>query len=167
MKAGRVFENIANQLSRVLGGMAIFFVMAMMVLTVADVLMRAIFNNPIPGTIELCQYFIVVGGFLGLAWCAVKGAHVKVDMLVNRLRPRAQLWFEIGNYVLALTVAPLVTWRLFAQGIFALDEGVSSPTLEVPAYPFYIIASIGFGLFSTIVIISLVKAIYKVVHHES
>jgi TRAP-type transport system small permease protein len=167
LKTGNVFEIVATQSSRILGILAIVFIMAIMVLTVADVLMRAIFNSPISGSIELCQYFIVVGGFLGLAWCTVKGAHVRVDMLVNRLRPRAQLWFEIGNYILALAVAPLVTWRLFAQGIFAFHEGVSSATLEIPAYPFYVISAIGYGLFSVIVIISLVKAINKVGQHES
>ena len=100
---------------------------------------------------------------VGLAWCAVKGGHVKVDMLVNRFSSRAQLLFEFGNYLIALIIAPLVTWRLFAQGIFAFHEGVSSTTLEIPAYPFYFISSIGYGLFTVIIVISMVKNIHKVV----
>ena len=133
--------------------------MAIMVLTVSDVLLRFLFNRPIPGSVELCQYFIVVGGFLGLAWCAIKGGHVKVGMIIDRLSPRSQSVVDCVNYLIALTVVPLAAWRLFAQARIVQLERMTSANLEIPAYPFYLLAGLGFTLLTLVILVFLVTSI--------
>ena len=55
---------LLDQVSRGLGILAIAALLSIMLLTVADVFMRYVLNNPIVGSVELCEYLIVVAGFL-------------------------------------------------------------------------------------------------------
>jgi TRAP-type transport system small permease protein len=160
-KLAKTCELVIDTLSKWLGILATAFVMSIMVLTVIDVLLRSIFNHPIIGSVELCEYFIVMGGFLGVAWCATKGGHVKVGMIIDRLSPRAQCIADVVNYVLAIIVIPLVSWRLFVQAGNVMAEDITSSNLEIPAFPFYYLASIGFGLLSLVVLVQLIKAIAR------
>jgi TRAP-type C4-dicarboxylate transport system permease small subunit len=153
---------IINQASRLAGAIATIFIMAIMVLTVSDVLLRFFLNRPIPGSVELCEYFIVVGGFLGLAWCALKGGHVKVGMIIDRLSPRSQSVADCINYLIALSVVPLAAWRLFVQARIVQLERMTSANLEIPAYPFYLLASLGFALLTLVILVFLFQSIVNV-----
>lgn len=66
-------NKVLDQVSRVASITGIIFLLAIVVLTTADVFLRYVLNKPILGSVELTQYFIIVAGFLGLAWCAVRG----------------------------------------------------------------------------------------------
>lgn len=150
-----------NQASRGAGILAIAFLMAMLVLTVADVFLRYFFNAPIPGSVELTKYFMVGAGFLGLAWCALKGGHIKVDLLINRLPPRYQVTIDSINLLLALTVVPLVAWQGFTQAKYALLEKTTSRFLAIPDYPFYIVVGLGFVLLFLVMVYLVIGLIKK------
>jgi len=137
--------------------------MAIMVLTVADVILRSVFNRPISGSVELCELFIVVGGFLGVAWCCQKGGHVKVDILVSRWSPRWQAIADSVNNILAIFIIPLISWQLIVHGLELKIEGNVTDTLHIPLYPFYIIAGLGFALLSFEILLQLVKSLYKTI----
>lgn len=57
-------------LSRLLNYIGMGAVVVIMLLTVADVLMRSLFNKPITGTEELTEYLMVAVVYFGLALCA-------------------------------------------------------------------------------------------------
>ena len=163
-KLAKACESVIDRISQWLGILATIFVMSIMVLTVIDVFLRAVFNHPIVGSVELCEYFIVMGGFLGAAWCAVKGGHVKVGMIVDRLSPRSQCIADIANYVLGIIVIPLVSWRLFVQANNVRIEDITSANLEIPAFPFYYLASFGFAILSLVLFVLLIKSIVRLLN---
>ena len=152
-----------NQVSRAAGIIAIVFLLTMMVFTVVDVLLRALFNAPISGSIELVEFCMVVAGFLGLAWCAVKRGHIKVEFVVNRLPPRAQVAVDTLTLVLALSVVPLVAWQAFVRAKEAFLDKSFSDYLEIPDFPFYIVFGLGFTLLVLVMLTLLAELIGKVV----
>ena len=160
-KAARSVERIIAQTSRIAGIISIVFLVAMMLLTVTDVFLRYFFNKPVLGSMEMTEHLMLAAGFLGIAWCAVKRAHVKVDLVVERFSPRGQAITDSISYLLALTVAPLVAWQNFAQAGYAKAEHVSSDLLEIPAYPFYVIVGFTFTLLSLVLLVLLVETIVK------
>ena len=165
-KLGLTSWRIVTWASRIAGVIATVAVMSIMVVTVTDVLLRFIFNRPIPGSVELCQYFIVVGGFLGLAWCAIKGAHVRVDMISALLSPRLLKVSDIINYLIALSIVPLLGWRLLVQARFVQLQRTASSNLEIPAYPFYITAGVGYCLLGLVIIFLLIISILSIIKDE-
>src|ERR1700752_2847211 len=60
-------------------------IVALMVYTVADVVLRYIFNRPFSGSIEVTEFAMSAIVFLGIAWCGWVGGHVAVDILERPL----------------------------------------------------------------------------------
>lgn len=166
-RLGHICTTIIYGASRIAGVVATVFVMAIMVLTVSDVLLRFFLNRPIPGSVELCQYFIVAGGFMGLAWCAMKGGHVKVDMIVDLLSPRLKSVADCINFMIALSVVPLAAWQLFVHARVVQIERITSDNLEIPAYPFYALAGLGFGILGLVMIVFFVQSILSIIKEET
>jgi TRAP-type mannitol/chloroaromatic compound transport system permease small subunit len=93
-------ESILN----LLAGIVIF---ALVVLAVYNVLGRKIFNAPVPGYVDWTEQFMATFAFLGLAYCQREGGHIRMDIVVGRLRGR-MLWvaeFLSVIFMLLLTTA--------------------------------------------------------------
>lgn len=162
-KVAHSLDAVLGYTSRVLNIIGVTSLVAMMLLTVSDVFLRYFFAQPIKGSVELTEYFMAVVGFCGLAWCAVKVGHARVDLLIARFSPRTQAVFDSVTYFLALTVAPLVAWRGIAASNYAREVGKYSVMLEIPAYPFYLALGIGFLVLSLVLVAHMVRSIVKVV----
>lgn len=162
-KPANIAVTIINKASQIASIVAVVFLVAMMVLTVADVFLRFFFHTPIQGTVELIQYFMVVAGFLGVAWCAIQGGHLKVDVFVKRLPPRVQAIIDLITLVMAMTVVPLVAWWGFSQAGYEYTVKTVSDITEIPTYPFYIVIGLGYALLFLVLVKILVEIISKVI----
>jgi len=154
---------ILDKASLVAGVAGIVFMVAMMLLTVADVFLRFAFNSPVLGSVEITEYLMVGTGFLGIAWCAVKRGHVGVDLIVSRFPPRVQAVIDSITCLFSLGVVPLVAWQAIIQAGYAKAENVQSDLLDIPAYPFYLIVGIAYILLSLVLINTLVQFVTKAV----
>lgn len=155
-------ETAINLLSKILNFVGVGFLVAMMMLTVADVFMRYAFNKPILGSIEITEFIMTIVSFSGLAWCALKSEHACVTLIVHRFSNRTQAVFNAIAFVLCLSVVPLVAWQGFAAANYARKTGKISFLLEIPAYPFYIILGAGFTILTLVIMLLFVKSIIEV-----
>ena len=136
----------------------------LMSITVIDVLIRTFFNETILGIVELTEMMMPVIGFLGIAWCALQGGHVAVDILVSSLSEGKQKIFDIFNYLLAAGVTFLIGWHTLQQVFFIKQLNVVTDSLDMPKYPFMLIAAIGFFLMTLAVLFLLTKTLKRRVH---
>jgi len=135
----------------------------MMMLTVVDVVLRYVFSRPIQGSMELTEYLMVCVGTLGLAWCALQGAHIKVDLIVNRFPQRFQKVIDSFNYLLLIGVAGIIASQTFMRANTVRELGVASAMLEVPQYPFVLVTSFSYLLLFLASIMLLVHAISSLI----
>ena len=133
----------------------------MMLLTVAEVFLRYVFNRPIIGCTEYIEYLMVFVGFLGLAWCASKGMHVKVELLVSRFSERAQGIVDTINALLVIAVCVILIWRSFVESIDARLIHWASTITDIPWYPFYYVIAFGFFLLFLVMITVLARSLTK------
>lgn len=131
----------------------------MMMLTVADVFLRYLFDQPIKGSIELTEYLMVCVGTLGLAWCALQGAHIKVDLIVSKFSQRAQKYIDSFNYILLIGASGIIAWQTFMRAITVQRLGVASAMLEIPQYPFVLVVTVSYFLLFLTSIMLLIYAI--------
>ncbi len=125
---------IVLRLSKFLNTIAGIALTVMMLLTVADVIMRYL-GMPILGTYELVAFTgaIVVGFALPLtSW--MKG-HIYVDFILQKMpRDRADVVLVMIKIVnILLFVASGV--YLFIKGAYLMRTGEVSMTLQMPYYP--------------------------------
>src|SRR4030067_2211164 len=97
---------IIDSIPRITGLVAMGVLFLMMLLTVADVLLRATVNKPIIGTTEITEQMMVAIVFLGFGWCALQGRHIRRDLFASRYPPGTQWVIDlIMNFVGLVLVA--------------------------------------------------------------
>ncbi len=110
-------------------------ILALMLLAVAQILGRKIFNMPVLGFIDLVEQAMAVFAFLGIAYCQRLGGHIRMDIVVSALKGRALWLVEIIAvvFMLLLTMAlTLGSWLHFKR---AFDNGDSSMDIGIPLWP--------------------------------
>ena len=159
----RSAERVINVTSEGFGVVAVVVLVCMMMLTVVDVCLRYFFNNPIMGSMEVTEYMMVIVGFLGLAWCALKGMHIKVELIVGRFSQRAQAVVNIINSLLVMGICGLIASRSLTEGFVAREMGRQSDITDIVHYPFYWIIVFGYALMFFVILTLLVQNVRKAV----
>lgn len=126
---------IARGLRLVLTLTAGLLLMALMGLTVFDVIGRYLLNAPVKGASELSELLLVATVFLGLPVVCLDGGHVTVDLLTKNMpkvteRPRLFITGVISAAVLAV-----ISWRLFAYGDQVASYNLVTNSLRLPVAP--------------------------------
>jgi TRAP-type C4-dicarboxylate transport system permease small subunit len=131
----------------------------MMLLVVADVILRKYFAAPIRGSLEITEILMGFVVFLGLAFCAVKGEHVFIDIITERLSKSAKSITMIIVHFLSAGVAGMMAWRLFMSALDLQRGNQVSMMLGLWLYPFVLIAFIGCSLLTLVYIIQLINSL--------
>jgi len=146
-------------LSRIAGIIAIGVLVGMMLFTVLDVFLRAVFSRPLPGSVDFIEIGMVLVGFLGLAWCAMRGMHMKLDLFVSFLPKRLQGMIGIFGHVIGLCTCILLSWRAFLEGIAVREMNLVASTVHIPLFPFYWVVGVGFALLSLSILVLLGRSL--------
>jgi TRAP-type C4-dicarboxylate transport system permease small subunit len=135
----KAYLKLVEQLSKVMNVIAGIALTFMMLLTVADVILRRI-GKAIPGTYELVAFSgVVVVGF-ALAYTTLVRAHVFVDMVTEKLGARARKIVLVFTKLVGIAFFIMLGINLIKDGFNLIETGELSPTLQFPFYP------IAFGL---------------------
>jgi tripartite ATP-independent transporter DctM subunit len=96
----------------------------------AGVVMRFIFNNPIPWADELASILFLWLANLGSAVALRRGMHMRTTALVSRWSAKAQSWAEVLAAVLPILWLCILIWPMTE---YAMDEWVvQTPALSWP-----------------------------------
>ena len=87
----------------------------LMLLTVADVAGRYIFNHPIRGSIEISMQMMAYVTLPGLAYTLIKGIHVRVSLVLERLPQKVRIEAEVLADIMGLSFCGLLTWGSWVQ----------------------------------------------------
>ncbi len=132
-----------------LSGIAVFSLMLLAVVSVGG---RNLFNAPLPGYVDWIEQIMPFIVFLGIAYTQRDGGHIRMDILVGRLRGRA-LWAVefIGTLLILLLMLALVwgSWAHFERSLnfnAPFWSGDSSIDIGLPIWPAKLVVPLAFGV---------------------
>ena len=160
IKVADAIERVIKPISRGSMFIAMAWLIPMALLLVADVIGRYVFRNPIPGTEELEEYMLVVVGFLGLAYAGILKSHVRVDLIVNKFPLWIQHVIDSCTGLISLMLWALIAWQTAVWTLMIADQGIVSPVLLWPKFPFDAIAAFGCVLLWFVLIVELLRSIH-------
>jgi TRAP-type C4-dicarboxylate transport system permease small subunit len=117
--------------SRICGCIAAGFLTAMMLLTVADVTLRAFFNLPIRGTYELIELLLAGTFFVALPAVFLRDDHIVVELIDGVARHRVWLLKRIGEG-LAVLVLAVMAWQGWLAAADAIAFNDVTADLGIP-----------------------------------
>lgn len=133
----------ARAASAILLAVAGLLLLAMMGLTVADVVGRYLFSAPVNGAFEATQIMLALTIFAGLPLVTARGEHVTVRLAIEPLPVAAQRAFDrLADLVSALLLAG-AAYLLYRRGVVLGRFGDATMILGVPLSPVaYVLAAL-------------------------
>ena len=139
----------------------------LMLLGMAQVLGRTLFNRPISGYIDLVELSIATFAFLGVAYCERLGGHVRMDFFLNRAKGRAHWMLEAGGMLVALFIIGVLTWYGFQHFLRAYQIGDTTIDAELPVWPSKLLVPLAFGLLWLRLLLQLAGFIRLIIHPDA
>ena len=159
--SGSLYSTL-RPISVVLQGVGAGVLTVMMLLTASDVTLRQ-FKSPLMGTIDITEFLMAILVSFGLAYCAIRKGHVKVDLIVERLPRRVQAIIDTVTTLLSLGLCILITWQSFVNMVSVYNSGATSWTLNITVFPFAGLVAFGFAWFTLVLLADFLNAIVRVV----
>jgi C4-dicarboxylate transporter DctQ subunit len=138
--AGKTFDKILNIFAA--GGN--FFMGFVMVLVLAEILMRSFFNRAIIWSVEVTEYSILWMTFLATAWILRDEGHVLTDLVIKKVSPQTRKTLNIFTSIIAACGCLVFTYYSAKVTLDMLERGLYlSTVLKPPAWAINIIIPIG------------------------
>lgn len=154
--SGSVISKAYYRLLDILNFISLMLIFFMAFWMCSDVLARAAFNRPFPGTSELVKSLLPAIVFLSLAYALRYKRHVRVEIILDLLSSKTREILNVLAYFLGFVTFLAIafySWEPAWQGWLVREyEGVQ---LEIPIYPIRFICVLGSGLFSIQFLIDL------------
>lgn len=155
-REGSLLARVETGLSHCIEFPAAALVIGEVAVLLAGVVMRFIFNRPIPWADELASILFLWLANLGAAVALRRGMHMRTTALVSRWSPRAQSWAEVLAVLIPVLWLSILMWPMTE---YAIDEWVvQTPALSWPNTVRAAAVPVG-GVFM------LVLCLLKLAHH--
>jgi TRAP-type C4-dicarboxylate transport system permease small subunit len=136
--------------------LAAFFIFGIMLLGVAQVIGRSIFNQPVRGYVDIVEVSITVFAFLAISYCQRLAGHVRMEIIIGRFKGRA-LWLTevFGTIVIMFIVFVLMlyAWDHFMR---AWSIGDSSIDVDITLWPSKLLVPMAFAMLTVRLTIQLI-----------
>ena len=144
-----IFCNIANVI-------CIVAIAVTMLAVFADVIMRFVFTNPIPGVTELTQCcFVIMAMSFGVV--VLENANTMVDVFTEKMHPQVKRIVELIMDLAAIVFSVVVGWRTIIKAISSADSNIMYVMLGIKEWPVMTIFGIAFFVCTIAAIMFTVK----------
>ena len=159
MKALLNLSRLIDRMNEFVGKWVAWLILAAVVVSASNALIRKIFNMSSNGFLEIQWYFFAAVFLLCAGYTMLSNEHVKIDVFLHMLSKRKQMWIDIIGIVFFLfpfVVAVVVlSWPLF---VTALQTGEMSQNAGgLIRWPVYMLLPLGFTLLGLQGISELIK----------
>ena len=139
-KLSHIFDRTIN-LSALLAAITIIFILSAVILEIA---MRYILGRGTSWVLEYTEYGLLYVAMLGAAWLLKKEGHVKMDLILNQLKPKPQALVNIITSITCAIVCLIITWYGILVTWFCFQSGYFFSTiLRTPKWPIVLIIPLG------------------------
>jgi TRAP-type C4-dicarboxylate transport system permease small subunit len=124
-------RRLLSLITRCAGYGAACFLLAMMMITVADVTSRALFNKPITGAYDLVQLFLVGSVFFSIPDVFMRDENIVIDFVDHLLGRRTIDLLKAIAYLLGFVFMAVLLWRMVPQALDSVRFNEVSPDLAI------------------------------------
>lgn len=140
------FERLIRRIVRFVDGAAAMFLAVITALTFIAVVLRYVFNATLPGSFDFGRLLLGVAIFWGVAVAAYRQEHIQVDILWSALPRRAKGLMNLFADLVFFGCALVFTVMFWRQTMVMMASGETTFELDVPIWPFHMVAWFGMAL---------------------
>ncbi len=159
-------ERLIGKATKFLDQIAGLAIIAVMLLVVANVILRATVKSPILGTYEYVGFITVIIIGLAVAHCAFQNGHIAVDFIMNKFPDKVKIPVDFFIHLVSFIFLALSSLHIINYARSMILTGEVSPTTKTPFYPFIYVAALGLVVLCAVVLIRMISLTKKVKINE-
>ncbi|WP_319561976.1 TRAP transporter small permease [Marispirochaeta sp.] len=141
-------------LDRMLEIFTVIALAIMLLLTVSQVLLRYVFNNPTSWSEEITLFLLVWFGFISMSIGVRKNTHISLEFFYDRLGDTGKFILDVGRYLLLLTFSIMMT--AYAFPMIAIGHTNTMPSTQISRAVLYAPALVGGALMMLFSLLNLI-----------
>jgi C4-dicarboxylate transporter DctQ subunit len=114
-----------------------FGLAALMLLMCSSILLRYLFNSPIPDTFNLSRLTLGIAVLWSVAAACARDDHIRNDLFHSALRPPIKTFIDSFAQLCVLVFAVVLAWRLWDKTWDVARTHQETSELRWPIWPFY------------------------------
>lgn len=139
----RVMDRIGLGVS-IIGSLVLLL---MLITTIADVIADKVLGSPFPGATEVVMSIMPISVCAFLLSVQIKKRHITIDILINRLGPKAKRVLQLLIQPCGIFLFGLLTWLTIPMAIHSVRIAEhTGGNVGVPMYPAKVMIPIATGL---------------------
>ena len=148
-------------LNEKVGRIALWLVLAAVLISAANAVVRKVFNYSSNAYLEVQWYLFAAIFLLCAGYVLKRNEHVRIDVLSSRLSRRGQIWIDIiGLMLFLLPAAVLIVWLSWPLFYRAFETGEMSQNVGgLIRWPVFLLLPVGFSLLVLQGISELIKRV--------
>ena len=147
--------------------LAAFAILLLMVLGVLQIVLRTVFNNPISGYIDLVELSMASMAFLGASYCQRLGSHVRMELLIGRLKGRSLWAFEALGTALAMFIIGVLIYYSYGHFLRSYTLGDTTMDAEFPVWPSKLLVPVAFSIWFIRLGLQLVGSLRMLIYPDA
>jgi TRAP-type C4-dicarboxylate transport system permease small subunit len=144
MKVLKKITTISDRIIGLFGLFAALLIIFMLLAINFQVVMRFVAGKGLLWILEFATYSLLYIAFLGSAWLLKSEGHVKMDLVLTRLKPRTQAALNVVTSIFGIIISLVliwfgvgVTWEHFQEGYYIKS------VIEPPTWPLLAVIPVG------------------------
>lgn len=137
-----------DRITRAMHGVASVALVVMMMIVVADVLLRAAFNMPVKGAYDVVSIALLVMTMFGIAPVVARRGEILIDLIDGILPPAGLRFLAVFAAAVGVGLFAFFGWSMIQPAMDSWRWGEVSLELGMPKWPLWVVAFAGLvGIF--------------------
>lgn len=128
---------------------------ALLLIVLAQIVSRYVFNSSLSWTEEAARYLMIWGVLLGVSLSYLNGYLISIELFIDRFPARVRRGIRVVNKLLSLFFTGILT--AYGVNLCILGAQMESPALEIPYLWIYLAVPVGAGMLFVLFLIHPLK----------
>ena len=144
------------QVEKFLNLIAALVIMAIMLIGTYQVFGRKLLSIPVPGYVDWIEMSMTVFAFVAISYTQRLGGHVRMEIILGRMKGRLLYFFEIFGTICAIFIVTVLAYYGYEHFLRAFEIGDSTIDIDLPVWPSKLLVPFAFGILLVRLIIQLI-----------
>lgn len=134
------------QLEKFLNFIAALVILGIMFIGTFQVFGRKLINLPVPGYVDWIEMIMSVFAFIAISYTQRLGGHVRMEIILGRMKGRLLYFFEIFGTLCAIFIVAVLGYYGYEHFLRAYEIGDSTIDIQLAVWPSKLLVPFAFSI---------------------
>ena len=141
-------KKIVDRIAKIIAGFSFAGIIIMTAITVLDVILSKVANNPVPGAFEIVERLMIVTVFCAFAYGQTQKTHINMTIIVSKFSQKLQMFIFAVMGLISVGASGILSYAAFSQTANSIKMNYQTAVLKIPFWPFYLMEGIAMAVFT-------------------